>query len=142
MGFHLPRAGPGMDGTGFQPPRGRSARPAGSPTEGVRSMTLSATAELLRVEELTVVYETGRGTVRAVNGVSLQVDRGEVLALVGESGCGKSTVALAIMRLVPPPGEIAGGRIGLEGRDLLGLGDAALAGIRGKRIAMIFQNPL
>ena len=105
-------------------------------------MTLSATAELLRVEELTVVYETGRGTVRAVNGVSLQVDRGEVLALVGESGCGKSTVALAIMRLVPPPGEIAGGRIGLEGRDLLGLGDAALAGIRGKRIAMIFQNPL
>jgi oligopeptide/dipeptide ABC transporter ATP-binding protein len=105
-------------------------------------MTLAAPPELLRVEELTVVYETARGTVRAVSDVSFQVNRGEVLALVGESGCGKSTVALAIMRLVPPPGRVAGGRIRLEADDLLDLSDEALVSVRGKRIAMVFQNPL
>jgi oligopeptide/dipeptide ABC transporter ATP-binding protein len=74
--------------------------------------------------------------------VSFHVNRGEVLALVGESGCGKSTVALAAMRLVPAPGKIDEGRIWLDGQDLLKLGEDAMAGIRGKRIAMIFQNPL
>jgi oligopeptide/dipeptide ABC transporter ATP-binding protein len=94
------------------------------------------------VEGLSVVYETSRGAVRAVNDVSFSVNRGEVLALVGESGCGKSTVALALMRLVPPPGKIAGGKVWLEGQELLSLNDAAMVSVRGKQIAMIFQNPL
>ena len=103
---------------------------------------MSAPPGLLRVEELTVVYETSRGTVRAVNDVSFQVNRGEVLALVGESGCGKSTVALSVMRLVPPPGKITDGRIWFDGQDLMDVSDDALVRTRGKRIAMIFQNPL
>lgn len=97
---------------------------------------------LLQVSDLKVQFETSRGTVRAVSGVSFQLDRGEVFALVGESGCGKSTTALSLMRLVPPPGRILGGSIHLGGDDLLKLDDDKMARLRGKRLAMIFQNPL
>jgi len=76
-----------------------------------------------------------------VDGVSLTVDTGEVVALVGESGCGKSMTALSILRLVPPPGRIAGGRITLAGEDVLALPAVAMRHVRGKRVAMIFQEP-
>jgi len=99
-------------------------------------------AKLLQVSDLRVEFLTGRGTVRAVGGVAFQLDRGEVFALVGESGCGKSTTALAVMRLVPPPGRILGGSIWLRGDDLLTLDEDSMTQVRGRHIAMIFQNPM
>ena len=83
-----------------------------------------------------------RQLLRAVDTVSLDVARGETLALVGESGCGKSTVALAIVRYLGPAGRIQRGRILFEGRDLATLGNAELRRIRGRRIAMIYQDPM
>ena len=76
---------------------------------------------LLEVRDLRMVFPTAAGAARAVDGVSSRSSRGDVLGLVGESGCGKSMTALCIMRLVPPPGRITGGRIRFEGRDLLAL---------------------
>jgi len=96
---------------------------------------------LLEVENLQVKFATPRGTVRAVEGASWQVKPGEVLALVGESGCGKSVSALAVMRLLAKGAEVRG-RILFEGRDLLGLSDTEMRKIRGRDIAMIFQDPL
>src|SRR5262249_60388551 len=84
----------------------------------------------------------GAGRVRAVDGLSFAVDRGEVLGLVGESGCGKSVPSLSIMRLVPPPGAIVGGRIRLDGDDLLDKNAEAMRCVRGARIAMVFQEPI
>ncbi len=97
---------------------------------------------LLEVQHLRTRFETYRGTLRAVDGVSLTVSRGETVALVGESGCGKSVAALSIMRLIRPPGRIAGGRVILDGRDLLEASEVEMRGIRGGRIAMVFQDPL
>jgi len=98
---------------------------------------------VLSVENLQVEFVSGRGRLRAVDGVSFDVRRGEVLAIVGESGCGKSVTSLAVMRLLPrPAGRIVGGRILFEGRDLLGLDEEAMRKIRGKQIAMIFQEPM
>jgi oligopeptide/dipeptide ABC transporter ATP-binding protein len=106
-------------------------------------VTASATPyPLLRISDLTVEFPTAAGPARAVNQVSLDVARGEVLGVVGESGCGKSMTALAVLGLVPPPGRISGGRILLEGQDLRMLPPVALQTIRGKRIAMIFQEPM
>ena len=83
------------------------------------------------------------GTVRAVDGVSMRVDAGETLGVVGESGCGKSMLALSILRLVPtPPAKITGGRIMFKGKDLLALNDAEMRKIRGADISMIFQEPM
>jgi peptide/nickel transport system ATP-binding protein/oligopeptide transport system ATP-binding protein len=82
------------------------------------------------------------GEVAAVDGVDIAVDRGRTLGIVGESGCGKSVLSLSIMRLVPPPGRIASGQIMFQGRDLLDLSLAEMRGIRGNRIAMIFQEPM
>jgi oligopeptide/dipeptide ABC transporter ATP-binding protein len=96
---------------------------------------------LLRVEALTTVFPGDRGPAAVVDGVSLAIDTGEVVALVGESGCGKSMTALSILRLVSPPGRIASGRILLAGDDLLTLPAAAMRHVRGKQIAMIFQEP-
>ena len=97
---------------------------------------------LLRVEGLVTEFSTGTGPLRAVDRVSFTVERGEVLGLVGESGCGKSVTSLSIMRLVPPPGRIAAGRILLDGEDLLGKDAEAMRQVRGGRIGMVFQEPM
>src|SRR5688572_31077109 len=98
---------------------------------------------LLSVEDLHVHFVTSRGVVRAVEGISYTVRPGEVVALVGESGCGKSVSSLAIMRLLAKPaGRIVGGRILFEGRDLLKLSDEEMRALRGRDIAMIFQEPM
>jgi peptide/nickel transport system ATP-binding protein len=99
--------------------------------------------DVLDVKGLQTVFFTNSGLFRAVDDVSFHVRRGETLAIVGESGCGKSVSALSIMRLVPdPPGRIVGGEILLEGTDLLALDDAEMRQIRGNRISMIFQEPM
>jgi peptide/nickel transport system ATP-binding protein len=98
---------------------------------------------LLRVEDLRTHFELRRGVVKAVDGVSFALAPHETLAIVGESGCGKSITALSLMRLVPdPPGRIVGGSVTLEGRDLLALDDEAMRAVRGKDMAMIFQEPM
>jgi peptide/nickel transport system ATP-binding protein len=97
---------------------------------------------LLSVEDLRTQFHTGAGVVRAVDGVSFAIERGEVLGLVGESGCGKSVTSLSIMRLVPPPGRVTAGRIRLENEDLLDKDAEAMRRVRGARIAMVFQEPM
>jgi peptide/nickel transport system ATP-binding protein len=104
---------------------------------------ISADETVLDVRNLQTVFFTNSGLFRAVDDVSFHVRRGETLAIVGESGCGKSVSALSIMRLVPdPPGRIVGGSVNLEGTDLLKLSDAEMRGIRGNRMSMIFQEPM
>ena len=97
---------------------------------------------LLSVEDLRTHFHTSAGVVRAVDGVSFAIERGEVLGLVGESGCGKSVTSLSIMRLVPPPGRVTAGRIRLEDEDLLDKDAEAMRRVRGARIAMVFQEPM
>ncbi|GIK35742.1 MAG: dipeptide/oligopeptide/nickel ABC transporter ATP-binding protein [Gammaproteobacteria bacterium] len=98
---------------------------------------------LLALRDLVVEFDTMAGRVRAVDGVSLDVFPEESLALVGESGCGKTVTALSILRLVPqPPGRIAGGSIRFDGRDLLALPESGMRAVRGRDIAMIFQEPM
>jgi oligopeptide/dipeptide ABC transporter ATP-binding protein len=98
---------------------------------------------LLRVENLQVGFDTEAGLLKAVDGVSFDVDAGRTLGLVGESGCGKSVSASAVMRLVPqPPGRILGGKVMLADTDVLALPAEDLQKIRGKEIAMIFQDPM
>jgi peptide/nickel transport system ATP-binding protein len=100
-------------------------------------------AAVLDVKGLKTVFFTNSGLFKAVDDVSFNVRRGETLAIVGESGCGKSVTALSVMRLVPdPPGRIVGGSIMLEGTDLVGLDEQAMRQIRGNRISMIFQEPM
>ena len=100
-------------------------------------------ATLLEVKDLKTYFFTDDGVVRAVNGVSWHLDEGETLALVGESGCGKSVTAMSILRLIPnPPGRIVDGQIIFEGRDLLKATDAEMRSVRGNRIGMIFQEPM
>jgi len=97
----------------------------------------------LEVKNLTIHYETENGTVEAVNDVSFSLERGKTLGLVGETGAGKTTTALGIMRLVPdPPGVIKGGQILLEGEDLLSKRPQDMRKIRGDKISMIFQDPM
>ncbi len=98
---------------------------------------------LLQVENLVTRFFTDDGTVTAVDGISFAVKPGEVLGIVGESGCGKSVASLSILRLIQsPPGQIVSGRILFEGRDLLPISDAEMRAIRGNEIAMIFQEPM
>ncbi len=98
---------------------------------------------ILDVKNLKTVFFTNSGLFKAVDDVSFNVRRGETLAIVGESGCGKSVSALSIMRLVPdPPGKIVGGSVRLEGKDLLALDEEEMRGIRGNRMSMIFQEPM
>src|SRR3954469_3950898 len=100
-------------------------------------------APVLDVKGLQTVFFTNSGLFKAVDNVSFHVRRGETLAIVGESGCGKSVTALSVMRLVPdPPGRIVGGSIMLEGTDLVALDEHAMRQIRGNRISMIFQEPM
>jgi peptide/nickel transport system ATP-binding protein len=103
----------------------------------------SSQETVLDVKGLQTVFFTNSGLFKAVDDVSFSVRRGETLAIVGESGCGKSVTALSIMRLVPePPGRIVGGSVMLEGSDLLDLDEGAMRRIRGNRISMIFQEPM
>ncbi len=98
---------------------------------------------LLSVEDLVVRFRTHEGTIHAVNGVSFELEEGERLGLVGESGCGKSVTNLAILRLLPrPAGRIEGGRVRFDGQDLMALDEAEIRDIRGREIAMIFQDPM
>ena len=98
---------------------------------------------LLEVRDLVVQFHTHDGTVHAVNGVSFDVEEGETLGLVGESGCGKSFTNLAVMRLLPrPAGRIVGGQVRFEGIDLAGLPESQMRELRGRDIAMIFQDPM
>jgi peptide/nickel transport system ATP-binding protein len=101
------------------------------------------TDKLLQVSNLQVTFGAGSNCVRAVDGVSFDIRRGETFALLGESGCGKSMTALSLLQLVPQPAaRIAGGRILLDGQDLLSLPEVAMRSVRGRRIAMIFQEPM
>jgi oligopeptide/dipeptide ABC transporter ATP-binding protein len=102
---------------------------------------MSSTSPLLRIEDLRTHFTTPEGVVRAVDGVDLTLRGGEILGLVGESGCGKTVTAMSILRLIEQPGRIVGGRILFEGRDLLGLSGREMAAVRGEEIAMIFQQP-
>lgn len=97
---------------------------------------------LLEVRGLTTLFHTRRGIVRAVDGVDLTLYPGEILGVVGESGCGKSATLLSILRLIPPPGRIVDGAIRFKGQDLLSLSYGQMRRIRGRAIAMIFQDPL
>ncbi|MDR1741042.1 MAG: ABC transporter ATP-binding protein [Synergistaceae bacterium] len=98
---------------------------------------------LLDVQDLTIHYVTDNGTVHAVENLNLQLGHGETLGFVGETGAGKTTTALGIMRLIPsPPGVIKSGKIIFEGEDLLSMSEADMRGVRGGRIAMIFQDPM
>lgn len=98
---------------------------------------------LLEIKDLKTRFYTDDGVVKAVNGLSYDMDEGEILGIVGESGCGKSVHALSIMRLIPdPPGEIDAGKIEFDGRDVLALDERDMRSIRGAEIAMIFQDPM
>ena len=107
---------------------GSSLRTAGTP--------------LLELRDLVVEYETERGSVRAVNGISLTVHPGEIVGLAGESGCGKSTVANAILQVLRPPGQIAGGQVMFEGRNLVGLPQSELRRIRWRNVALVSQSAM
>ncbi|MBU4557179.1 MAG: ATP-binding cassette domain-containing protein, partial [Actinobacteria bacterium] len=99
--------------------------------------------ELLRVTDLKMHFHTRDGVVKAVDGVSFTLSRGETLGVVGESGSGKSVTALTMMRLVPmPPGKVEGGEVMFKGRSLLDMSDAEIRSVRGNEIAMIFQDPM
>lgn len=96
---------------------------------------------MLQVKDLRLGFAAGPRTLLAVDGISFAIERGETFALLGESGCGKSATAQALMRLLPPAGRIVGGSVSLDGEDLLALPEAAMRGWRGRRMAMIFQEP-
>src|ERR1700738_867871 len=103
----------------------------------------STNGKLLEVTDLRTYFETEDGTVKAVDGISFELKRGETLGIVGESGSGKSVANLSLMRLIPePPGKIVSGSILFDGQDVLKLSKREVRGIRGKRIAMIFQDPM
>ena len=97
---------------------------------------------LLSVEDLRVEFWTGRGTVHAVNGITFDVSPGETLAIVGESGCGKSVTSLALLGILPRAGRVVGGKAIFEGRNLIDLADEEMRHVRGREIAMIFQDPM
>jgi oligopeptide/dipeptide ABC transporter ATP-binding protein len=103
---------------------------------------VAAREPLLAVEDLRVQFWTGSGTVYAVNGISFDVAPGETLGLVGESGCGKSVTALALLGLLPRAGRVKSGSARFQGRDLLKLKDRAMRKVRGRQLAMIFQDPM
>ena len=116
-------------------------RPNQTPEAGVCKGGLMS--KLLEVNNLTTHFFTQDGVVKAVDGITYDLEEGEVLGVVGESGCGKSVHALSIMRLVPsPPGRTVAGEVRFEGEDLLQMDDAEMRRIRGNRIAMVFQEPM
>ncbi len=102
----------------------------------------AAAAPILKVDSLETTFFTKAGAVRAVDGVSYTVGRGETLGIVGESGCGKSVTSFSVLQLLSHPGKVTGGRIEFDGQNLLTLDADAMRKVRGKRIAMIFQEPM
>ncbi|MDP1791094.1 MAG: ATP-binding cassette domain-containing protein, partial [Methylibium sp.] len=100
-----------------------------------------APADTLAIEALHVALDADAGLVRAIDGLSLAITRGETFALVGESGCGKSMTALALMRLLPENGRVTAGSVRLGGEELLDLPESRMRAVRGARIGMIFQEP-
>jgi oligopeptide/dipeptide ABC transporter ATP-binding protein len=112
-----------------------------SPMAEPRRRVGEAGQRLLDVRGLKTNFHTSDGVVQAVTGVDFHVNRGEVMGLVGESGCGKSVTSLSIMRLIAPPGRIEAGEVLFDGRDLLRLSDKEMRRLRGDRISMIFQQP-
>ena len=100
------------------------------------------TEPVLEIRNLVTEFKTPNGVIRAVDGISLKVERGKTLGIVGESGCGKSMLSLSVMGLVPSPGKNAGGEVIFEGQDLLKLSADEMRRLRGNRIAMIFQEPM
>ena len=104
---------------------------------------MSHDGNLLSVRDLRTYFETEDGTVRAVDGISFDLKRGETLGIVGESGSGKSVTNLSVLRLIPsPPGRIVSGEVLFHGQDILSLPEDEVRKIRGKRISMIFQDPM
>ena len=104
---------------------------------------MSQDQELLSVQDLSVEFRTRQGNARVLNGINFSLARGQTLAVVGESGCGKSVTALAVMRLITQPaGRVSGGRVLFDGRDLLALSEPEMRQVRGNRISMIFQEPM
>src|SRR5215217_2427228 len=102
-----------------------------------------STEPLLEVNNLSVAFDTSRGDVQPVRDVSFAIYPGQTVALVGESGCGKSVTAMSVLRLIPsPPGKVLGGRVMFDGRDLLRLSEREMRSVRGGQIAMIFQEPM
>lgn len=100
-------------------------------------------ADLLNVQGLETVFKTGEGTVHAVNGVSFSIKEGEVLGVVGESGCGKSVTMLSLLRLIPsPPGQIVAGQAFYQGKDLISMTEDEIRSVRGAQISMVFQDPM
>src|SRR5580765_2997140 len=98
---------------------------------------------LLEIRDLNIAFETSRGDIRPVRDSSLTIYPGQTVAVVGESGCGKSVTAMSILRLIPsPPSKVLGGSIRFDGRDLLTLTESQMQKVRGKDIAMIFQEPM
>src|SRR6185503_7681902 len=118
-------------------------QPAGRRAARHPRSTRAYMTHLLEVEDLSTWFFTRQGIVKAVDGVDFGVASGETLAIVGESGCGKSMTALSLMRLIPdPPGRIVSGTIKLGGRDLLKLSEEEMRRVRGNDISMIFQEPM
>ncbi len=118
-----------------------ASQPAGLPGRVVEERVEPGEA-LLEVRDLRTSFYTGDGVVHAVDNVSFKVRRGEAVALVGESGCGKSVTAMSIMRLVAPPGKISAGSVSFKGKDLAKLSEREMRHVRGNDIAMIFQEPM
>ncbi|MFW5799244.1 MAG: ATP-binding cassette domain-containing protein, partial [Spirochaetota bacterium] len=99
--------------------------------------------KIIEIDNLHTYFYTNKGIVKAVRGLSMYIDNGETLGIVGESGCGKSVTSLSIMRLVPhPPGKIVDGKINFMGKNLLKSSDKEMRAIRGNKITMIFQEPM
>jgi peptide/nickel transport system ATP-binding protein len=129
------------EGSKHQVLRGEYPSPQPSPSRG-EEVSAASSSPLLSIAALRTTFRTANGEIVAVDGVDVSVARGRTLGIVGESGCGKSVLSLSVMRLVPPPGRIAGGAIMFDGRNLLDLPPAEMRAIRGNRIAMIFQEPM
>jgi peptide/nickel transport system ATP-binding protein len=138
-----PGTDPANTGAATRPAAGSGAEAAGVPTTGTAggSVTGPAAPPALQVSDLRVAFRSARVPTPVVRGLSFAVRRGEVLGVVGESGCGKSVTALALMGLLPGDAEVTGS-VRLRGRELLGLGDEELSRLRGAALSMVFQDPL
>jgi oligopeptide/dipeptide ABC transporter ATP-binding protein len=119
-----------------------SSQPAGIPGSRISDLDAVPDETILDVRNLRTSFMSAGGAIHAVDNVSFHVNRGEAVALVGESGCGKSVTAMSIMRLVAPPGRITGGEVRFRGRNLAELSEREMRHVRGNDIAMVFQEPM